>query len=57
MAGITNFGQVSVGTTPTLIVASRGERQFVIIQNQGSVTVFIGELQTTATGHALPARR
>jgi len=55
MAGIVASGQVLVTTSPTQIVASRGERQGLVIQNQGAVTVFIGEQQETAkTGHALP---
>jgi len=35
MAGITATGQVSVGTTPTQIVAARGERVGLVIQNAG----------------------
>ena len=36
-------------TTAPQIVAARGERQGVIIQSQGSVTVFLGEQQLTAS--------
>jgi len=46
--------QVSVGTTPTLLVASTGFDQTVWLHNSGGGTVFLGDSSvTTANGYKL----
>src|SRR5579871_2885071 len=58
-----NVGQVSVGTSATLIAAARGEspangpRISITVTNLGSATVFIAPTigVTAATGHGIPA--
>lgn len=48
--GINQTGQVSVGTTPTLIAASNGLRYALLITNISStVTVYIGNSAVTAS--------
>lgn len=42
---------VSVTTSPTLLpTTTRTDRTFIIVQNQGSSPVFIGDASVTATG-------
>ena len=42
---------VSVGVTATLIpTATRKDRTFIVVQNQGSAPVFLGDASVTATG-------
>lgn len=54
--GINGTGQVSVGTTPTPIIAVNGLRSGVIITNPSGVTVYLGgQNVSTSSGHALPA--
>jgi hypothetical protein len=54
--GINSTGQVSVTNAVTQIIAGNGSRQGILITNNGSVTVFLGGNQVTAsTGQALPA--
>ena len=42
-------GQVSVGTTATLVVASNTNRKSVIIRNQGTTDAYIGDSTVTTT--------
>lgn len=41
---------VTVTTTAALLVAANGNRKSVTIQNQGSVTVYLGKEDVTTTG-------
>lgn len=50
--------QVSVGTSATLVAASRSGRQFVSIENTGTTAAYCGQTSgvTTSTGHLLPGQ-
>jgi hypothetical protein len=49
MAGITTVGQVSLTSAATQIVGARGQRTGLVIQNDGSVTVFRSALQLSGS--------
>lgn len=54
MSGINSVGQVAVTSGGQTIIAGNGNRAAVLITNTSStVTVFLGEAPTAATGHAL----
>lgn len=46
-------GQITCGTTATVLVASRATRQVVIIENVGTGTTFIGGVSVTTAGGML----
>lgn len=57
--GINSTGQVSVGTSATLIIAANGNREAVVVTNTAtSATVYIGEgAVTTSTRPRIVGRK
>jgi hypothetical protein len=56
--GINATGQVSVTTTAVKIISANNNRSGLVLYNSGTVTVYLGTIQSTltsGTGHALPA--
>lgn len=51
-----NYGQVSVGTIPTLIVAANNSRRGLMLDNQGSASVFIGPDSSITISNAVSIR-
>ena len=52
-----NYGNISVGTTATLIKATNSSRKSILIRNNGSATLYIGgnNAVTTSNGHGVIA--
>lgn len=50
------FNTVTVGTTATKIVDANSLRQSLLIENEGSVTVFLGPDNTVTTANGIGLR-
>jgi len=49
-----SYNTITVGITPTLIIAANCERKGVLIVNNGSVTMYIGPDSSITSANALP---
>lgn len=50
------YNQVSVGTNPTLIIGANNARRMLILDNQGSASIFFGPDTSITTSNTVSLR-